>query len=99
MGNMLVKLSTTPPTEWANRPYKTYETSYIYCGFGRLDTHTRTFQRFTYIDDTTVSLYSQPYGSDTFHAGYHTELARVHTYSDTEWIEFVGDTLHVFVVV
>jgi hypothetical protein len=93
---MYFKYSSVIPIEWKQRPYTTYETEFLYTGFGRINILKKEYQQMTHIQNGVLELFVQPYIEGSIHKVYHTELARIHQYSETEWVEFVQDTVHTF---
>ena len=62
------------------RPLRTYETRYLYTGFGRYDVEAKVFSRIELRGDTLI--YSERETSDDcFSRGYHVENVRITVYS------------------
>jgi hypothetical protein len=70
-------LESTPT--WAQHPGRSYETTFIYTGMGRVNTHTQTYQAFQHT--STFLLFERPFKSGVISRAYSTELATVTEYS------------------
>jgi hypothetical protein len=64
------------------RPLRTYETKYVYTGFGRYDTEAKKLSSLK-VAPTGKILYSERDYSGSLSKSYHTELVRITIYSET----------------
>lgn len=87
-------LSSVPPSL---RPLRTYETTYLYIGFGRYDTERKTLTKLVE-DDGVLTMHETPFDASVFPRAYHAEPVRVTIYSDSPrmWSETVDDQTFVF---
>lgn len=76
-------MSTAVPSEFQKQKGSTYETSFLYTGFSRYDTHKKTLTRITVQPDGVWVMLENPCETTVFSRGYHTELVRVTVYSVT----------------
>jgi len=67
---------TTDPPEWAKNSGVSYETKFLYTGFGRIDVHAKVYQTFQ-----DFSMFERPFGGGVISRLYNTELATVTEYS------------------
>ena len=78
-----MQVSTTVPPEFKKQKGSTYETTYIYTGFSRYDTHKKTLARITVQPNGAWTFQESPCDTTVFSRGYHTELVRVTVYSES----------------
>ena len=95
---MKVSISPTVPDKYTKQKGKTYETRYIYIGFGRYNEHEKTLEVFQVDADESFSFFSRPHKPEIFSRSYHVELATVTVYSESPriWKETIGPTTHFF---
>jgi len=67
---------TESPPEWATNPGVSYETKFLYTGFGRIDVHAKVYQSFQ-----DFSMYERPFKGGVVSRVYSSELATVTEYS------------------
>jgi hypothetical protein len=92
---MRVRLLSSVPSQ---PPLRTYETAYLYVGFGRYDTERKTLTKITVHSNTEWDMTEVPFAAHIFPRSYHAEMVRVTIYSESPrvWSEFVDDQLWVF---
>jgi hypothetical protein len=85
---MEVTITDTIPSEYTKTAGKTYETQYLYTGFGRINVYERTLEVFQKHEDKTT-FFSRPYDPKVVSRVYHTELVRITLYSESPrvWAE------------
>ena len=90
---MDVLMSTKIPPQFAKMRGTTYETRYLYTGFGRYNEHEKTLEVFQRSDDGQTTFFTRPYDLKVLSRVYHTEHVRVTLYSSKPriWTEDVGE--------
>jgi hypothetical protein len=90
---MDVLISTKIPAQFAKMRGLTYETRYLYTGFGRYNEHEKTLEVFQRDKDGKTTFFSRPFVLQVLSRVYHTELVRVNVYSNNPriWTEDVGE--------
>jgi hypothetical protein len=80
------------------RPLRTFETTYLYIGFGRYDTERKTLTKIAEFPDGSWDMTETPFDASVFPRAYHSELVRVTVLSDSPkiWSETVCDQTFVF---
>jgi hypothetical protein len=75
---------TADPPAWTKDPGVSYETKFLYTGFGRIDIHAKVYQTFQ-----DFSLFERPFKGGVISRVYSTELATVTEYSKSprRWME------------
>ena len=78
---------TSIPPPWASTNGHSYETKFLYTGFGRIDTTSKRYQSFQV--GTPFLLNERPFKSGVVSRVYSTELATVTEYSKSprQWKE------------
>lgn len=89
-------LSSVPPS--APPPSRTYETTYLYIGFGRYDTERKTLTTLRESPDGSWEMTEVPCVVSIFPRAYHAELVQVTVYSESPrlWSETVNAQTFVF---
>jgi hypothetical protein len=75
---MELKVTSHPPT-WATHG-TSYETRFIYTGFGRIDVQAKLYQTF---QSEPFSMFERPFAGGVISRSYAVELATVTEYSKT----------------
>jgi hypothetical protein len=90
---MDVLIGTKIPAQFAKMRGLTYETRYLYTGFGRYNEHEKTLEVFHRDKDGKTTFFSRPFVLQVLSRVYHTELVRVTVYSNNPriWTEDVGE--------
>jgi hypothetical protein len=95
---MKILLSCTVPEAYAKQKGTTYETRYLYTGFGRYNEHEKTLEVLQVEPDETFSFFSRPHTAEVFSRVYHVEQVRVTVYSSSPriWKEVIGQDVNFF---
>lgn len=95
---MKVTLSPIVPPEFASQKGTTYETRYLYTGFGRYNEYEKTLEVIQVENDSTYTFFSRPYTGEVFSRVYHTETVTLTLYSESPriWKEDVGPDVFFF---
>ena len=95
---MKVILSAIVPPEFASQKGTTYETRYLYTGFGRYNEHEKTLEVIQVENDGTYTFFSRPHEPDVLSRVYHTETVTLTLYSESPriWKEEVGSDVFFF---
>ncbi len=90
---MEVTIQSQVPDEYKTQKGTTYETRYIYTGFGKYDTEQKTYSKIEMKDGKTF-FHEAAYTGTVFPRAYHTELVRVTLYSKSPraWKEDLSPT-------
>lgn len=80
------------PDQWKNMKGTTYETRYLYTGFGRFNEYEKTLETIQDNEDGTYDFFSRPHTAGVFSRVYHAELVRITLYSVCPriWTETLG---------
>lgn len=94
---MRVQLLSSVPSSLPP-PLRTFETTYLYIGFGRYDTERKILTKIIEHPDGSWEMTETPFDASIFPRAYHAELVRVTLYSETPrlWSETVDDQTFVF---
>jgi hypothetical protein len=95
---MKISISANVPEAYTKQKGETYETRYIYTGFGRYNEHEKTLEVLQVDADESFSFFSRPHKPEVFSRSYHVELATVTLYSESPrvWSEKIGPITHFF---
>jgi hypothetical protein len=95
---MKVILSPIVPPEFASQKGTTYETRYLYTGFGRYNEYEKTLEVIQVENDGTYTFFSRPHEAEVFSRVYHTETVTLTLYSASPriWKEEVGSDVFFF---
>jgi hypothetical protein len=95
---MKVILSPIVPPEFASQKGTTYETRYLYTGFGRYNEYEKTLEVIQVENDGTYTFFSRPHAPDVLSRVYHTETVTLTLYSESPriWKEEVGPDVFFF---
>jgi hypothetical protein len=93
---MQVRLLSSVPR--GLQPLRTYETTYLYVGFGRYDTERKTLTKLIEQPNGILEVQETPFDASIFPRAYHAEMVRVSVYSESPhlWSETVDDQTFVF---
>jgi len=91
---MEITISSSIPTKFQNQKGTTYETKYLYTGFGRFNTAKSRIEAIESRDGRYIFT-SRPHKPSVFSRVYQTELVTVTDYEGA-WSETVGDTTFFF---
>jgi len=86
------------PEKYATLKGTTYETRYLYTGFGRYNEHEKTLEVIQFEVDGSCSFFSRPHTPEVFSRVYHTEAITLTLYSASPrvWKEEVGTSAWFF---
>jgi hypothetical protein len=95
---MKVTLSPIVPPEFASQKGTTYETRYLYTGFGRYNEYEKTLEVIEVNPDSTYTFFSRPHTGEVFSRVYHVETVTLTLYSVSPriWKEEVGPDVFFF---
>jgi hypothetical protein len=96
---MKVSVSGKVPEPYASQKGKTYETRYLYTGFGRYNEYEKTLEVVKFeSESSTYSFFSRPYVEGVFSRVYHVESVTLTLYSASPrvWKETVGEDTFFF---
>jgi hypothetical protein len=91
---MKVSVSNMVSEPYASQKGTTYETRYLYTGFGRYNEYEKTLEIVQFEPETsTYSFFSRPYVEGVFSRVYHVEALTITLYSASPriWKEIVGE--------
>ena len=91
---MEVEYSRLVPAEFVLQQGSTYETVYIYTGFGKYDAQRNVLMTMQRLPNGHLLVREAPYSPHVIGRGFHTELVRVTTYSQNPriWKEELSPT-------
>jgi hypothetical protein len=69
------------PDQWKEAKGTTYETRYLYTGFGRFNEFEKTLETIQDNNDGTYDFFSRPHTAGVFSRVYNVELVRITLYS------------------
>jgi hypothetical protein len=89
---MKITIQSSVPAAYATQKGVTYETRYLYTGFGKYNEYEKTLEVIQVNQDGTYSFFSRPHEADVFSRVYHTETVTLTLYSASPrvWKETVG---------
>jgi len=89
---MKLHVTQTMPTAYTSRKGVTYETRYLYTGFGRYNEFEKTLEVLQVEPDQTYSFFTRPYQAEVMSRVYHVEPITLTLYSESPrvWRETVG---------
>jgi len=92
---MRITIQSSVPAAYAKQKGLTYETRYLYTGFGKYNEYEKTLEVIQTNQDGTYSFFSRPHEADVFSRVYHVETVRITLYSASPrvWKEEVGDAV------
>jgi hypothetical protein len=95
---MKVTLSPIVPPEFASQKGTTYETRYLYTGFGRYNEYEKTLEVIQVNPDSTYTFFTRPHEPDVLSRVYHVETVTLTLYSVSPriWKEEVGPDVFFF---
>lgn len=70
------------PQDLLSKAGKSYDTKFLYVGFSRYDTEKKILSKIVKRSDGKIR-YTEGICGTTFSRGYHTELVRITTYSES----------------
>jgi hypothetical protein len=91
---MEITISNSVPPKFQSQKGTTYETKYLYTGFGKFNTAKSRMEAIEAKDGRYIFT-GRPHNPSVFSRVYHTELATVTEYEGA-WSETVGDTTFFF---
>ena len=91
-------MSSTVPEQYKKQKGTTYETRYLYTGFGRYNEHDKTLETIQVDEKGDYDFFSRHQEAQVFSRVYHTELVTITLYSTSprEWSETVGPATYFF---
>ena len=89
---MKLSISDKIPAEYAAQKGTTYETRYLYTGFGRYNEYEKTLEVIEVKPDGSYTFFSRPHDASVFSRVYHVEAVTLTLYSASPriWKEEVG---------
>jgi hypothetical protein len=95
---MKITISDTVPAPYSTQKGTTYETRYLYTGFGRYNEHEKTLEVTQVNSDGTYTFFSRPHQPEVFSRVYHVEpvLLTLYSASPRVWKEEVGGVVFFF---
>ena len=95
---MKIAILETIPAHYATQKGTTYETRYLYTGFGRYNEHEKTLEVTQVNSDGTYSFFSRPHEAEVFSRIYHVEPVTLTLYSASPrvWKEEVAGVVFFF---
>lgn len=89
---MKLLITNTVPEKYASQKGTTYETRYLYTGFGRYNEFEKTLEVIQLDPDETFTFFTRPYVAEVFSRVYHVEPVTLTLYSACPriWKETVG---------
>jgi hypothetical protein len=89
---MRILIADKVPEKYTSQKGTTYETRFIYTGFGRYNEHTQCMEWIEVDPDGSHSFSMKPYTPEVLSRVYHVEHARVTLYSESPrvWKEEIG---------
>ena len=92
---MEITILNSVPQKFLKQKGKTYETKYLYTGFGKFNTVKSRMETIEEKSDGRYIFTARPHKPSVFSRVYHTELVTITDY-DGGWSETVGDTTFFF---
>lgn len=88
---MDIEIQSSIPQGWKLKPERSYETRYIYIGFGRYDVEANLFSRIER-QEKRILYHETKSSAECFSRGYHVEAVRITLYSSSPrvWTEEVS---------
>jgi hypothetical protein len=95
---MKLIMSSTVPEQYKKQKGTTYETRYLYTGFGRYNEHDKTLESIQVDEKGEYDFFSRHQEAQVFSRVYHTELVTITLYSTSPrvWSETVGPVTYFF---
>jgi hypothetical protein len=95
---MKLIMSATVPEQFKKQKGTTYETRYLYTGFGRYNEHDKTLETIQVDENGDYTFFSRNQEAQVFSRVYHTELVTITLYSTSPrtWTETVGPATYFF---
>jgi len=95
---MKLIMSSTVPEQYKKQKGTTYETRYLYTGFGRYNEHDKTLETIQVDEKGEYDFFSRHQEAQVFSRVYHTELVTITLYSTSPrvWSETVGPVTYFF---
>jgi hypothetical protein len=95
---MKLFITNKVPAPYSSQKGTTYETRYLYTGFGRYNEFEKTLEAIQVESDETFSFFSRPYVIEVLSRVYHTDPVTLTLYSASPriWKETVGDVTWFF---
>lgn len=78
---MKIAILKTIPVEYVNQKGTTYETRYLYTGFGRYNEYEKKLEVLQVNTDGTYSFFSRPHDAEVFSRVYHVEPVTLTLYA------------------
>jgi hypothetical protein len=78
---MNISIHETVPAEYAAQKGTTYETRYLYTGFGRYNEYEKTLEAIQLNPNKTYTFFTRPHEADVFSRVYHVETVTLTLYS------------------
>jgi hypothetical protein len=95
---MKLFITNKVPAPYSSQKGTTYETRYLYTGFGRYNEFEKTLEVIQVESDESFSFFNRPHVVDVLSRVYHTEPVTLTLYSASPriWKETVGDVTWFF---
>jgi len=95
---MKITIQTKVPLPYSAQKGTTYETRYLYTGFGKYNEYEKTLEVVQVNPDGTYTFFSRPHEPSVFSRVYHVETVLLTLYSASPriWKEEVGDAVFFF---
>jgi hypothetical protein len=95
---MKLFITNKVPAPYSSQKGTTYETRYLYTGFGRYNEFEKSLEVIQVESDESFSFFSRPHVVDVLSRVYHTEPVTLTLYSASPriWKETVGDVTWFF---
>jgi hypothetical protein len=95
---MKLFITNKVPAPYSSQKGTTYETRYLYTGFGRYNEFEKTLEVIQVESDESFSFFSRPHLVEVLSRVYHTEPVTLTLYSASPriWKETVGDVTWFF---
>ena len=95
---MKLFITNKVPAPYSSQKGSTYETRYLYTGFGRYNEFEKTLEVIQVESDESFSFFSRPHVVEVLSRVYHTEPVTLTLYSASPriWKETVGDVTWFF---
>ena len=89
---MKITISDKVPAAYATQKGTTYETRYLYTGFGKYNEYEKTLEVIQAESDGTFTFFTRPHEPEVFSRVYHVENVTLTLYSTSPriWKEEVG---------
>jgi len=78
---MKIAILETIPAKYVNQKGTTYETRYLYTGFGRYNEYEKKLEVLQVNTDGTYSFFSRPHEAEVFSRVYHVEPVTLTLYA------------------